>query len=343
MPTGYGSPIYSGNYVAWDAACVALTKVAGGVLLGKTVTTEFAHRHPGKTRNPRNVGHTPGGSSSGSAAAVAAGMIPFAIGTQTGGSTIRPASYCGVVGYKPTFGDFSLFGVREQTRSFDTLGLFTRSIDDAALFRSVLLRDRWEPLSAISLSDIRLAFCRTPHWQEAEISTQSLLEQAVGDLRQAGACINDLELPDALEQVKEAARWVSGFEFARSLTYELTNHNDKLSRVLREGRAADGLQCSYAQYATSLQTIAKGRLELARDFDQYDAILAPSAAGEAPPGIDSSGNPVFNRLWNDLHVPSINIPAFVGPNGLPIGLQLIGKWQRDRELLQIAKCIQQAI
>ena len=337
MPTEYGSPIYKGNRPAWDAACVAMTRAAGGILLGKTVTTEFAHRFPGRTRNPHNFLHTPGGSSSGSAAAVAARMIPLAIGTQTGGSTIRPAAYCGIVGYKATFGDFSLFGVREQTRSFDSLGLFARSVDDIALFRAVLLRDRWEPLPKVDGHDLRIGFCRTPYWAEADESTRTLMEDGAQRLARAGATVTEMALPAAFATLRESARWVSGFEFARAMTYELTSQPQKLSKVLREGRAADGLECTYDRYAEARKVVAQCRRQLEDALEDYDVVLAPSSPGEAPEGIDSTGNPIFNAVWNYMDVPALTLPAFTGPKGLPVGVQLIGKWFRDRDLLAAAR------
>jgi amidase len=195
MPTEYGSRIYRGNRTTWDAACVAITREAGGILLGKAVTTEFAHRPGGKTRNPWDPARTPGGSSSGSAAAVAAGMVPVAYGTQTGGSTIRPAAFCGVVGYKPTFGDFPLFGVREHARSFDTLGLIARSLEDIELFRAVLLKERADPAAAADGAALRIGFCRTPYWDQADASTQRMLEDAASKLAAAGAKVSEAESP----------------------------------------------------------------------------------------------------------------------------------------------------
>jgi amidase len=339
MPTEYGSPIYHGNRTAWDAACVALARNADGILLGKTVSTEFAHRRAGKTRNPHNPSHTPGGSSSGSAAAVAAGMIPLAIGTQTGGSTIRPAAYCGVVGYKATFGDFSLFGVREHARSFDTLGLFARSIDDIALFRAVLLHDRWEPLPSVTGTTLRIGLCRTPHWAEADEATRALVERSAARLSRAGAAVKDLELPEVFHGLKDAARWIAGYELERSLAFELEHHADQLSRELREGRAVDGRECTYERYAKAGRVVAECRRRLGVLFEDFDILLTPAATGEAPEGIDSTGSPIFNGLWNETHVPALTIPAFTGPRGLPIGIQLVGKWTRDRELLAAAKWI----
>ena len=339
MPTEYGSPIYVGNRPAWDAACVAITRAAGGILLGKTVSTEFAHRLPGKTRNPCNGAHTPGGSSSGSAAAVAAAMIPLAIGTQTGGSTIRPAAFCGVVGYKPTFGDFSLFGVREHARSFDTLGLFARSIDDIGLFRAVLLHERWEPLPQIDGAALRVGFCRTPYWDQADRFTRDVLERGASSLARAGARVADVALPEAGSELRKATRCISGFEFERSLAFELSHHREKLSKVLREGRVTDGLACTYDRYAAACAIVANTRQRLAEVFEHHDVLLAPSAPGEAPEGLASTGDPIFNGLWNELHVPVITIPAFTGPRGLPVGAQLVGWWSRDRDLLAAAQWV----
>ena len=194
MPTGHGSPIYEGNKPAIDAPCVALSLQSGGVMMGKTVSTEFASRHPGATRNPHNPEYSPGGSSSGSGAAVADKMVPMAFGTQTGGSVIRPAAFCGCVGYKPTYGLFSAAGVKENTRTFDTVGLYGRSVDDVALFRAGVLAIDHAPLRDVAIGDLRVALCRTMFWDRANDETQSVIEGAAETLGKAGATVTDLTL-----------------------------------------------------------------------------------------------------------------------------------------------------
>ncbi len=242
MPTEYGSPIFKGHRPRRDAACVALSRKAGGVLMGKTVTTEFANVHPGKTRNPWDPQRTPGGSSSGSAAAVAASMVPLAIGTQTTGSTTRPASFCGTFGYRPTWGDLRTNGVMEASGSLDTLGILARSVQDVALYRDVLLGVEPQPVSDIA-SPPRIGFCRTHVWPRLKAETQKLLEDAAETLARRGARVEDVTLPPDFEGLEDVHRWISGFEMARNLTWEFENHWDEISETFRNGRVKDGLEC----------------------------------------------------------------------------------------------------
>jgi amidase len=246
MPTEYGSPIYKGHRPAGDAACVALTRKAGGVIMGKTVTTEFANRHPGRTMNPFDASRTPGGSSSGSAAAVGDFMVPLAVGTQTTASTIRPASYCGCVGYRPTWGDLRTVGVKEAAGSLDTLGLIARSVEDVALYRDVLLGSKHEPLPEAAAP--RVGFCRTPVWDQCEATTQAALEGLAQRLAKAGAPVREVTLPAEFARIPEAQLWISSFEFSRNFTWEIENHWEKISETLRNGRLKSGLACSFEQY-----------------------------------------------------------------------------------------------
>ena len=339
MPTGYGSPIYEGNRVAWDASCVAACRAAGGVVLGKTVSTEFAHRHPGKTRNPHNPAHTPGGSSSGSAAAVGARMVPVAFGTQTTGSTIRPAAYCGAVGYKPSYGDFNLTGVRDNVPSFDTLGLISRDVDDLALFRSVVMALPATPLRAVAVSDLRVGVCRTVHWDKADAATHSLIERTASGLSAAGATLSDFAMPDGEEGLGALILQVSGFEFARVMMHERMCHADRLSRALLDGRVADGIACTYEDYRAAERRIIAYRRAMDAAMEGFDLLLTPSAPGEAPVGITKTGDAVFNGGWTTLHLPAVTLPAGTGPLGLPLGIQLIGHRHRDRDLLGAAKAV----
>ncbi len=339
MPTGYGSPIYEGNRVAWDASCVAACRAAGGVVLGKTVSTEFAHRHPGKTRNPHNPEHTPGGSSSGSAAAVGAHMVPVAFGTQTTGSTIRPAAYCGTVGYKPSYADFNVTGVRDNVPSFDTLGLISRDVDDLALFRSVVMALPVEPLEAVSVAGLKIGICRTVKWDKADAATHALIETTAAGLSAAGAAVSDFALPDGEAALGDLIIKVSGFEFARVMMHERMCHADRLSRALLDGRVADGIACSYEDYRAAERRIIDYRRAVDAAMEGFDVLLTPSAPGEAPQGIAKTGDAVFNGLWTTLYVPAVTLPAGRGPQDLPLGIQLIGQRHRDRALLAASKAV----
>jgi amidase len=342
MPTEYGSPIYAGHQPKHDAACVALGRRAGGLLMGKTVTTEFANQTPGKTRNPFDPARTPGGSSSGSAAAVADCMVPLAIGTQTTGSTIRPASFCGVFGYRPTWGDLRLTGVKEAAGSLDTLGLIARSIEDIALYRDVLLRATPEPLPDESGTP-RIGFCRTHLWSIIEPATQRLLEDAVRKLGQRGARVVEVTLPREFERLVAAHRSISSFEFARNFTWEIENHWEKISERLRNGRIKDGLECSFERYCEA-RAFAEGcRAKFADACGDCDVLLTAAATGEAPIGLESTGNAAPCAIWTTLHVPSVTIPAFRGPNGLPVGVQLVARRNDDRRLLSAARWAHQQL
>ncbi len=342
LPTEMGSPIYKGHRPRGDAACVALTRKAGGVLMGKTVTTEFANRFPGKTRNPYDPARTPGGSSSGSAAAVADGMAALAIGTQTTGSTIRPAAYCGVFGYRPTYGDLRCVGVKEASGSLDTLGLFARSIDDIELYRSVLLDADPKPLPDESRAP-RIGFCRTPFWPRVEPGTQKLIEDAAAKLARAGAQVKDVELPREFDDIEETHRWISSYEFARNFTWEIENHWDKLSEMLRNGRLKDGLSCSFEKYRDARDRAERCRERMAAVFGDHDVLLTAAAAGEAPVGLNATGDASFCLIWTTTYVPCLTLPVFKGPHGLPVGLQLIGKRNADRALFAAAKWVYRAL
>jgi amidase len=335
MPTEMGSPIYAGHRPRGDATCVALSRKAGGVLMGKTVTTEFANRQPGKTRNPHDASRTPGGSSSGSAAAVAAGMVPLAIGTQTSGSTIRPASYCGVFGYRPTWGDLRCMGVKEAAGSLDTLGLFARSIEDIALYRDVLLGSAAEPLPRDPRAP-RIGVCRTLFWPRVETDTQRLIEDAAGQLARAGAILVDVELPAAFDDVEDVHLAISSYEFARNFTWEIENHWDQISETLRNNRIKQGLACTFARYRRARETAERWRELMPKAFGDCDVLLTPSAAGEAPVGLNATGDASFCLIWTTTHVPCVTLPVFEGPHGLPIGLQLVARRNADRALFSAA-------
>lgn len=331
MPTEWGSPIHKGRQAGRDAACVALSRKAGGILLGKTVTSEFANTTPGKSRNPRDVTRTPGGSSNGSAAAVGADMVPLAIGTQTTGSTIRPSSFCGIVGYRPTYGIHRLGGTMEASGSVDTLGICARSIEDVALYSDVLMGVEPQPVVEVTTAP-RIAFCRTHIWSEVDPATQKLVEGAAEQLAKAGARVTELELPKEFEGLTEAHRWITGFEFARTYTWELENHREEISQALRDQRIADGLACPPDRYIRSLKLAESCRVRMDAIWDDYDVIMHPSATAEAPVGWDHLRGANLYKMWTVLHVPALSLPVFTGPNGMPIGLQFFGKRYEDRKL-----------
>jgi len=341
MPTTYGSPIYRNHRPASDASCVALARAAGAVVLGKTVTTEFAAFTPGKTANPHNPAHTPGGSSSGSAAAVAAGMVPLAFATQTAGSIIRPAAYCGVVGYKPSFGLVARAGVKALADSLDTIGCMARTVEDAAFFVGVLtdrraLREIDAPLAP------HFGLCRTAMWDEAEPATAAAFDRARAALLAAGARIDDVGVPAEHRGLVEAQDKIMRVEMARSLAWEREEHGGQISPGL--ARVLDvGMSIGSAEYDGAKDDVAVARARLDAFFGDCAAILVPAAPGEAPQGLGSTGNPVFNRMWTALGVPCVTIPAGRGATGLPVGVQLVGRIGDDARLLQAAMFAERAL
>ncbi len=340
MPTRYGSPIYRNAQPAADASCVALARAVGGVLVGKTVTTEFANLTPGPTRNPLSATtRTPGGSSSGSAAAVAAGMVPLAYGTQTTQSTIRPASFCGVHGYCPTQGDFRLSGVREAAGSFDRLGLLARGLADIALFRDVLLRWRPKPFQAAETPP-RIGLCRSHLWETFDPALQSDIEAAAKRLEAAGAKVIDVDLPAAFVGLTDAHRTISAFEFVRNFAFEIDRHWEDISLRLRLGRIADGLACDFDRYRAALAQAEAARARLPEIFADVDVLITASAPGEAPHGLESTGSAAVGALWTPLHLPCVSLPVFKGHDAMPMGLQALGPLGQDNALLAMAAWIE---
>jgi Asp-tRNA(Asn)/Glu-tRNA(Gln) amidotransferase A subunit family amidase len=332
FPTRYGSPIYARHTPPADAACVALVREAGAVIPGKTVTTEFAYYHPGPTTNPSNPAHTPGGSSSGSAAAVADAMAPLALGTQTAGSVIRPAAFCGVAGFKPTFGRQNLSGVKALAPSLDTLGCMARSVEDLELLRATLAGEAYQPLDPPA-ARLRIGLYRGAAWSSAEASSQQAVLDVAGVLRRISD-VEDIDHPD--DGVGEDQKTIMAFEVAQSLAFEYRSHRGALSAQLRT-LIETGLAVPYREYVAAQQRASRARVASDGLFHAYDALLAPSAPGEAPFGLDSTGDPVFNRRWTLLGVPAVTIPTHAGPQGLPIGVQLIGGRDGDRTLLALAR------
>jgi Asp-tRNA(Asn)/Glu-tRNA(Gln) amidotransferase A subunit family amidase len=335
MPTEHGSPIYRGNRPFADAACVALLRMAGATILGKTVTTEFANRFPGATVNPHNPAHTPGGSSSGSAAGVADFQMPAALGTQTGGSVIRPAAFCGVVGYKPSFGEFSRGGIKLQCHNLDTLGILCRSLDDLALLRAALIGIPHRKIDR-SAGAPRIGICHTPVWDAAEPATQALIERSATRLAAAGARVSEVSFAPEFADILEHHRRIFNFEAARNYAYEYEEHHDQVSQVLRDTVLTPGRELPLAAYVEAIETAEAFRHHLDDLFGEVDVLLTPSACGEAPEGLGSTGDPSFNSIWTLAWTPCVTLPAGVGPNGLPLGVQLVGPRFGDEALLDIA-------
>jgi Asp-tRNA(Asn)/Glu-tRNA(Gln) amidotransferase A subunit family amidase len=342
LPTEYGSPIYRGHRPAWDAACVAQVRERGGVILGKTVTTEFATRHPNKTRNPHNLEHTPGGSSQGSAAAVADRMVPLAFGTQTTSSVIRPAAFCGVVGYKPTFGLVNRAGLKILSDSLDHVGTLTRTVPDAALLVEELSGAPATSFGAVSQLKPRVGFCRTPWLRQADPSTQEALQDAVPRLARGGARVTDVDLDGDFARLVEVQVTISTYEMFRSLAHERVHHPDLISESLM-GRLLGGGRVTRAEYEEAQATARRCRSRLDDVFRDYDVLLAPSAKGEAPKGLASTGDPVFGSGWTVLHGPALTVPVFHGPNDLPLGAQLVGPRGSDSRTLLAAEWVYRAL
>jgi Asp-tRNA(Asn)/Glu-tRNA(Gln) amidotransferase A subunit family amidase len=341
-PSGYGSPIWTGWRPKADAAAVAWAKAAGGVAVGKTVTTEFATRKPGPTTNPHNPGHTPGGSSSGSAAGVAAGFFPLAYGTQTAGSVIRPAAFCGVVGFKPTYATINRFGMKLMSESLDTVGVMARSVADCALFAGAVSgRDLGDP-EAMPTRAPRLGICRSPVWQLAAPETEALLARVASALSRAGATVSDRELPPDVAAIGDAHPVVMNAESARALGWELANARDQISEGLRE-RLEFGLSRSEAEVAEARAVFVRAQAAFPQAMEGLDALVTPSAPGEAPAGLEWTGDPAFNLIWTSLHVPCVTVPAGQGPNGLPLGIQIVTRAGEDRAALAWARWVQAAI
>jgi Asp-tRNA(Asn)/Glu-tRNA(Gln) amidotransferase A subunit family amidase len=348
MPTENGSVLHSGRTPSRDATPVAMLRAAGAVIMGKTVTTEFAYFSPGKTRNPHNFEHTPGGSSSGSAAAVAAGMVPLALGSQTNGSTIRPAAFCGVIGFKPTYGLIPRYGILTLSRTLDQVGLFARSIDDIALLAAELVgyderdpdtRPRARvPLVEVSAKEPPLppmfAFIKTPYWERADEDTKEGFAEII---EQLGEQVEEIDL---FPSAGEAWQWhqsIMSAEMALNLAWEWEQGRDRMSESLRAQleRGRQVLALDYQRAISRIRPLYDSFVEL---FEQrYDAILTPSAPGAAPKGLSSTGDPSFCTLWTLSGMPAINLPLLQSTGGLPVGVQLVGPRDGDARLLRTAR------
>ncbi|GIK81591.1 MAG: amidase [Pseudorhodoplanes sp.] len=346
MPTEFGSPVWAGRTPRRDAACVARLRAAGAVIMGKTVTTEYAYFQPGKTKNPHDPARTPGGSSSGSAAAVAAAMVPGAVGSQTNGSVIRPASFCGVVGFKPTHGLIPRSGALELSRALDQIGVFARTVEDAALLAEVMVgfdeedpdtRPRGRPPYAATARSApplppRFAFVRSQVWEQAEPVTR----EAFGELVDAlGEHATAVDLGGSFAGAVDLHRVAMETEMAHNLRRDYDKGGDQLSAVLRAliERGRTHRAVDYMAALAGIQTL-NGALDYV--FDEYDAILTPSAPGEAP-AIDTTGNPIFCTTWTYLGTPAVSLPLLSSERGLPIGVQLVGRRGNDARLLRTAR------
>ncbi len=332
-PTRYGSPIYAHHRPSSDAAAVSQLAAAGAVAMGKTVTTEFAFFHPGPTRNPYGANHTPGGSSSGSAVAVATGMADLALGSQTAASITRPASYCGVVGFKPSFGAYSLQGVKGLAPSFDTLGTLARDV--AMIARAHFVLSAPAPRAAIleSRAPRRIGVCRTPWWSSASPAMQQTLLSTAQKLAE-GTEVEEIGLEAFAEGADLHARIMS-FEAAMALASEWRNArgqiSTKLAALIETGRAM-----SYDDYRNALASAAALRERAESLWSRCDLLLAPAAPGAAPAGIEATGDPIFSRLWTLLRLPTLTLCAGTDAAGLPLGVQLLGRLNGDEALLSRA-------
>ncbi len=350
MPTENGTVLHAGRHPGEDALAVALLRAAGAVILGKTVTTELAVYSPGKTTNPHDPRRTPGGSSSGSAAAVAAHMVPLALGSQTNGSVIRPASYCGVHGYKPTYGLISRTGVLAQSGHLDHVGVFGRSLEDVTVLAEVLMvfdpRDSaMRPQARPSLIEVlsqtpavvpRLALVKSPFWGQA---TQDAQAAFVGLAERLGSHAEAVELPDAFAAAADIHRTILEADLAGSFAEEYRRGASRLSPMLRSmiERGHTTLAVDYNRAVTSIPRL---RGELERIFARYEAILTPATTGEAPLGLGSTGSPIFCTIWTLCGAPAVTLPLLRGAAGLPIGVQLVGRAGEDARLFRTARWLE---
>ncbi|MQT15619.1 amidase [Segnochrobactrum spirostomi] len=341
MPTGYGSALYEGFRPVADAPVVALARRLGAVMMGKTVSTEFAMASPGKTRNPAALDHTPGGSSSGSCAAIAAGMVHVAFGTQTSGSVVRPASFCGIVGYKPSFGTLNRAGVKALSDSLDTMSLLARDVRDAAFATATLAEMPSLELGTVTAPKT-VGLFRTSRWDLAEPATRDALDRAADALRAAGVTVRELAVPDEFERLYAYHDAVMGWETPRTLAFEHGPLGDRIAPLTRA--FLDQLaKATRADYDAALAGLKDRAAILDGLLDGCDVLLTPAAPGEAPAGLAATGDPVFNKVWTLLHGPAIAVPAGNGPGGLPVGVQVIGRLGDDAATLTAAAFLEDSL
>ncbi len=338
MPTAWGSEIYVKRQPDKNAACVQKFLDAGAIPIGKTVTTEFAYFRPGKTANPHNIAHTPGGSSSGSAAAVADFMTPLAFGSQTAASLIRPAAYCGVCGFRPTTGGYDLTGVMGLSESLDTLGMLAREPRDLVIADSVLRGRAIPPEPDFSRALPRISLMRGPHWWDGSVEMRDTCTNALQRLAATGADIGEMAHPQVFSLLTEAQITVMEYEVAHIWAEKYETHRDRISPQFAALVMA-GHKVDEAAYSNALALRDSAKTILGHLFAETDALLVPSAPGPAPLGLEATGDPLFSRMWNLLQVPSIAIPVTVGSDALPLGVQLIGRPGNDHQLLDIAQWV----
>jgi len=348
IPTRMGSPVFADHVPSRSAELVERLEAAGAFVLGKTVTTEFAYYAPGKTRNPWNTGHTPGGSSSGSAAAVAMGFVPAAVGTQTNGSVIRPAAFCGVVGYKPTGGLIPASGVHPFSRSLDQVGVFGRSVPDVALAAAVLSSAVGSGPGVVPAqvaerpTPIRLAAVRSPVWDQADAPMQAHFLETLERLRACGAQVVERELPPGFAGAHDALGIIMSGEGARVFEALQRKSRERLSPRLNQLIDA-GLRITDADLAEALERRNRLRGEMNEFLQGFDAVVTPPAPGEAPADLSQTGNPAFCTIWSLCGTPAVTVPTGFGPHGLPLGLQIVGPSFADGALLTVAAWCDQRV
>ncbi|MDP2118980.1 MAG: amidase [Hoeflea sp.] len=344
QPTGYGSPAYEGHRPRTDAAIVDLARRQGATIIGKTVTTEFAFLNPAATVNPHNPAHTPGGSSSGSAAAVAAGMIPAATGTQTGGSVIRPASYCGIAGYKPSYRLLPITGIKSFAPTLDTVGLFAAGIADVALLAALLTGRNLGagPDDApADPSKIRVGLYRCDLLEDADPDMRAALSKAADKAADAGFDVGEIGEPEAMAMARGAHADIQNYEAGLACGPDLALFGDQMSAIL-SGTIRHGQTITPDSYDAARKLAKRGRAAARALFGEVDILLTPSAPGAAPLGLGSTGDPRFNKLWTLMGTPAVNIPGFRDPGGLPLGIQAVARFGCDRALLSAAVSLERA-
>ena len=344
QPTAYGSAVYEGYRPRVDAAIVDLARRQGATIIGKTSTTEFAFFSPAPTVNPHNPAHTPGGSSSGSAAAVAAGMIPAAIGTQTGGSVVRPAAFCGVTGYKPSYRLLPSTGMKHFAPSLDTVGLFAAGVEDVAMLAALLTgRDLALPAAgqAVDPASVRVGLYRCAQLEGADPAMRDALTRAADRAADAGFDVGEIGEPEAMAQARDVHSIIQGHEAGLACGPDLSRFRDQMSPILLQ-TIERGQAITPADYDNARRLAKRGRAAARVLFGEVDILLTPSAPGSAPAGLGSTGDPRFNKLWTLMGTPSINIPGFRDGSGLPLGIQAVARFGRDKPLLRAAAVLEQA-
>jgi len=340
LSTTYGSPVYAGYQPRTDAALVSMIRSAGASVVGKTVSTEFAFLNPARTKNPHHPAHTPGGSSAGSAASVAAGMIPAATGTQTGGSIIRPAAYCGVSGYKPSFRLVPTVGAKTFAWSLDTAGFFAASAADVARFAAGVTG---RPLDVKPIgTPLRIGIYRSGVWSEAHADMQAAVLHAAALASDAGAQVIDIDEPEALAAGRDNHGTVQNYEAGLAMADDLLRHRSDMSDILRT-TLEGGRAITPEAYDAARATARRARKAATALFDNVDVLLTPSATGAAPAGLGSTGNPIFNKLWTLTGNPCVNVTGLSGDSGLPLGVQIVGRFGADRTALSAASWLEGVI